>query len=226
MTAADPDRMLALLGRIEEMENRRGWDRPPIVYALYDVAAHPGTARHWRITDRQGAGTQVQRDGYLAVVFLGGRSWPPGSPASALRAFATGVTHDIAGVRGSVAAALTVPGLLGAAIMIEAWSLMTTDTAVLDAYEAGDRSLADTPGAVEARDVLAVDGADRSYGVHRQRGGQQMSRWVDHAGDVPGERSGIDGFAHDSLRAFVSALFGRPRPDLLLSRPVDVRRRV
>jgi hypothetical protein len=198
----------ALLQHLEVCAHRDGWDRPPALYALYDVAAHPETGAAWRRHGPREAGAPVRRGSLTAHPMVGGTMWSRARPPNeALRAMAVKITRGVvAGPNDPLARVIGQPGLVGIAMRSEAWMMVETVDAAATRLKAG-RSLADTPGASEARSVWAFDLADRGYDVLRRRGQAPRVRVF------PADEAA--GFVADSLRAILGAAAGQPRPDLL-----------
>lgn len=93
----------------------------------------------------------------------------------------------------------------GVPLLDEMWVKVATDRAECD--RRGKRSLADTPGAQEARQVVAADVEGRRYSALRVRG--QKPR-------LAGPAAGIDGAVLQSLAVIAAVVAGRPVPEMTL----------
>lgn len=203
-TAPDVQAVERLLMRIEADAHRGGWDQPPALYLLFD-RSHRETAEHYRCLMAPRRGPAVLCGPYGAQSMVPAAVFD-GSPPVALFRLALNLTHgrDVQPVAVFLAE-LRQPGFIGVAFLNESWTMRMTEEehAALDPK----RRYADTPGATEERNVVAIDTADVRYMVNRTRGSKPE---VNHTDD----EVRLKGVVIDCLRAITCAIVGVPGPEL------------
>jgi len=208
--SADEAALTALLTQLEYAANRRGWDERPAGFVLYN---HSDTATTAAYTQRYAAriGSPVRRGPYTAQPILSEQVLD-GNLAVNLYRLAQNLHNASANpllglMVGELLTDLRQPGFLGIAVVCEGWALGGPE-ATAKAEEA-DRlrlSYADLPsGAVECRQVIAVDKDERAYAVLRIRG---------HEVRVDARVLGDMGSVGEAMHTVVNAVVERPLPKL------------
>lgn len=193
----DPDLACRSLLTLESAVAGRGWDQPPMLFALRRA---PGP-------------------GFLVptplIVPLG--AWASGTPYDVVSTVADMVDPDpndadpppARAVKG-LTAWLASPDFAGVGLLVEQWQYVG-DPEQVNGVETSGRSLADIPGSVEARSVLAVDRDGRAYFVSRVRGKEPAAEWFHRdgtyggaAGTVPHPLATVGGRMLAALARFVN----------------------
>lgn len=185
--------MERLLLRVEMTAHRRGWDVEGRLCLLYDWHDQV-TERAYRLLTE---GDPIRCGAYAAktAVLL------PGNAAHRMFGLALVLSKTEDGAAGMLLDMFRRPGFLGAALVFEAWDREESQ----DEPE-GDVRVADMPGSLEGRYVVAatVDGTD--CWVRRIRG-EKASVMTDYAHTCGGA-------IIESLRVFVAKVAGLPVPEL------------
>jgi hypothetical protein len=203
-----------LLLRVEADNHRRGWDQPNAAYVLYDARGNDGaTDRIYR--QMLGASPRLRRASrvppYVAQPFLDDHHWQQaGTPSyEQLRRFVLNLAYidpdeappEAVEGAGRLLASLSLHGVLGFAMQIEAWGSTDLDHTTKAIH--GGAHIAHAPDAVEVRVLYAVDLTNRVYIVRRERGGKPVLD--DDAGTTRGDYT-------TSLRLLVAAVTGTLPP--------------
>lgn len=204
MTDPDSEAIGRLLLRIEADAHRYGWDEPADLYVLYD-ARDIESDREYRHVLGVRRGPAVRCWPYAAQSAVP-RHALDGNPAHAVFRFSLTARTDHPAAE-YVFGTLRQPGFVGMAMLHEGWQLTVANEGEREAL--GDVRFADTPGAVEARYVLATDSAGVDYMVQRVRGMKPRL-----------ERSGVGDFVSargaiiESLRTITARVLGNPLPEI------------
>jgi hypothetical protein len=216
-----PDGVQALLLAVEAKGHRAGWDNTPAtVYLLYDER-DARTRREYQALLARVHGPAVSARPWAAQPVARFTDGDMGGAAEQLFMFAAGLTG--AALPLPVAKFLLVcrqPGFMGVAFMAESYVMEVDDSEMIQRLAGAPRPrLADTVGAVEARQVMAVDTDWHSHKVERQRG---MPPTFHHLppGVVGGDAIvGETVLVRRGLHLATAVIAGQPIPDELLQVP-------
>lgn len=186
-----------LLLTVEAGAHRRGWDGAPLLALVYD-RADQATHDRYRGVGRfsEAEGIYITQGPYAAIQAV---------PTAALDGIASHAVFRLAcnlGVDHPTPRTLLrfwrQPGFLGLVFGYEAWVLEATEE---ERKTVGNRRFADTPGAVEARQVVAATVTGSLHAVTRIRGRKPQTHLGDYTGSIP-----------ESLHYAVAAIVGAPLP--------------
>jgi hypothetical protein len=182
--------------------HRRGWDGQPELYTLYD-ATDQQTAD---VYHRCSFGPTIRLEGYGATPCMPSGALHP-RPPHALFNLAYNIVDPPHPSAVAILEVLRQPALLGIALLVETWG---NDTMTPEEREADPRSLADIPGSVERRILLAALPGGVFRLATRTRG---MKPRVDD------DLTDLQGPIVDALRIILAVIHGEPTEGMSLTVP-------
>lgn len=201
MQEIDTDNVLALCKLIESTAHRRGWDQPDQLWLIFD-GRDPSTDKYR--TFRYAEPLRLRN--YTARMLMPEELLTPNGLHAAYR-LALNLTQPSERGR-QIVKAKTMDcygsaGFVGIALKTESWGLLGKPDEETDRLGQPGVRYADTPGAIEMRNVCAVDVTGRAYWLWRHRG--KPVEAYHRAGD---DEMVIGGCGVESLEAIVTAING------------------